>query len=222
MDMTALYLSGKLALVSTVLLLVLAAPLTYFLVYVRLPGKFLLEALVGLPLVLPPTVLGFYLLTVLGPQGPVGRFWAAMTGNGLLFTFAGIAVAVMAHSLPYTVQPLKTAFEKIDPRLLETAAVLGLSRIAIFRRVILPNALGGLVAAAVLTFAHIMGEFGVVLMVGGSIPGKTRVASIAIYEYVEALRYQEAWQLSLALLVISYFVLLIVMYLNRGSVAHGT
>ncbi|HIJ79533.1 MAG TPA: molybdate ABC transporter permease subunit [Deltaproteobacteria bacterium] len=217
MDFSPLILSLRLSMVSTVILLVLAAPLTYVLAYGRFRGKILVEALVGLPLVLPPTVLGFYLLLVLGPDGMIGGIWQAISGQPLLFTFIGIVIASMFHSLPYAVQPLRAAFEKIDPRLLETAAVLGCSPMAAFFRVVLPNARGGLVAAAVLAFAHTMGEFGVILMVGGSIPGKTRVASIAIYEYVEALRYHEAWQLSLALVVISYVVLLLVSYLNRGG-----
>lgn len=217
MDFSPLVLSLQLSLVSTVILLLLAAPLTYVLAYGRFRGKILVEALVGLPLVLPPTVLGFYLLMVLGPEGVIGSIWQAVSGQPLLFTFIGIVIASMFHSLPYAVQPLRAAFEKIDPRLLETAAVLGCSPVSAFFRVVLPNARGGLVASAVLAFAHTMGEFGVILMVGGSIPGKTRVASIAIYEYVEALRYQEAWQLSIALVIISYIVLLLVSYLNRGT-----
>ena len=217
MDLTPLFLSAKLSLISTTMLLLLAMPLAALLVFVRFPGRFLADSLVNLPLVLPPTVLGFYLLVIMGPDGPVGRAWTALTGSTMVFTFAGIVLAAMVHSLPFAVQPLKTAFEKIDRRLLEMADVLGSSPMAVFFRVILPNATGGIAASAVLAFAHTMGEFGVILMVGGSIPGRTRVASIAIYEYVEAMRYREAAILSLVLVAISYAVLLLVNTLNRNS-----
>lgn len=215
MDLTPLYLSAKLALISTVFLLTIVAPMTYWLVYSPVRGKYFIESLIGLPLVLPPTVLGFFLLIAMGPQGMIGKSWQNLTGSALVFTFTGIVIAAMAHSLPYAFQPLKTAFERIDKRLLESAYVLGCSKPAAFFKVVLPNTTGGLAAAAILAFAHTMGEFGVILMVGGSIPGETRVASIAIYEYVEALRYQEAWLLSLALVSISYIVLLAVNLLNR-------
>lgn len=217
MDHTPLLLSAKLAALSTLILLLLATPLTYCLVYSRFRGKFLVEALVGLPLVLPPTVLGFYLLMVMGPRSWLGQMWHTLFNAPLVFTFAGIVLASMVHSLPYAIQPLRTAFEKIDYRLLEAAYVLGLSPVAAFFRVVLPNAAGGLAAAAVLAFAHTMGEFGVILMIGGSIPGETKVASIAIYEYVESLRYEDAWQLSLVLLGGSYLVLLAVNLLNRST-----
>ncbi|MBU0482551.1 MAG: molybdate ABC transporter permease subunit [Proteobacteria bacterium] len=220
MDLTPLYLSAKLALISTVVLLIIAAPLTCWLVFNPVRGRFLIESLIGLPLVLPPTVLGFFLLIVMGPEGVIGRSWENLTGAPLVFTFTGIVIAAMAHSLPYAFQPLKTAFERVDRRLLESAYVLGCSKKGAFFRVVLPNTVNGLVAAAILAFAHTMGEFGVILMVGGSIPGRTRVASIAIYEYVEALRYREAWLLSLALVVISYLVLLAVNLLNRRG-EHG-
>jgi molybdate transport system permease protein len=151
----------------------------------------------------------------MGPDSLVGRTWHGLTGGPLVFTFAGIVIASMAHSLPYVVQPLKAAFERLDYRLVESAYVLGSSRSAAFFRVVLPNSVPGVIAAAILAFAHTMGEFGVILMIGGSIPGETRVASIAIYEYVETLRYREAWALSLALLVLSYLILLLVNFLNR-------
>ncbi len=221
MDYSPLMLSAKLSLVSTLLLLLIATPLAYGLSFARFRGKFLLEALVGLPLVLPPTVIGFYLLLVMGPEGFAGMSWQAVRGRPLVFSFAGIVIASMVHGLPYAMQPLKASFEKLDRRLLESAAVLGLSRLGAFFRVVLPNTTGGLVAAAVLTFAHTMGEFGVILMVGGSIPGETRVASIAIYELVETMQYREAGLLSLALLVVSYLVLLAVTYLNKKEVAHA-
>lgn len=167
-------------------------------------------------MVLPPTVIGFYLLVAMGPQGLAGKIWQSITGHPLVFSFAGIVLASMVHSLPYAMQPLKTAFEKMDRRLLDTAYVLGLSPVAAFFRVVLPNCLGGLAAAAVLAFAHTMGEFGVILMIGGSKPGRTKVASIAIYEFVETLQYNQARNLSLALLAISYCILLTVNYMNRG------
>ncbi len=217
MDLLPLFLSFKLALISTIILLVIATPTAYSLAFGQFPGKPWVEALVSLPLVMPPTVLGFYLLVLMGPHGHLGRLWEGMTGAPLAFTFAGIVVASLIYSLPFAVQPLKTAFEKIDRRLLESAYVLGCSRFKAFFKVVVPNSLNGLVVAGILTFAHTMGEFGVVLMVGGSIPGETRVASIAIYEYVESLRYGEAGTLSLALVVISYVVLLAVSYLNRGE-----
>ena len=162
-------------------------------------------------------MLGFYLLVLMGPDGPVGKVWSKFTDGPLVFTFAGITLAAMLHSLPFAVQPLKTAFQKIDPRLLEMSAVLGSSPTATFFRVILPNSLGGIAASAILAFAHTMGEFGVILMIGGSIPGKTRVASIAIYEYVETMRYREAVYMSLVLVGVSYAVLLTVNFLNARS-----
>ena len=221
MDLSPLYLSAKLAFITTAFLLLLATPVAYFLVYIPFPGKPFVEALLGLPLVMPPTVLGFYLLILMGPRGILGRIWQTLTGHSLIFTFSGILLASLIYSFPFAVQPLKMAFEKIDRRLVEAAYVLRCSPQKTFFKVILPNALNGLATSAILTFAHTMGEFGVVLMVGGSIPGKTKVASIAIYEYVESLRYREAGLLSLALLGISYLVLLVANLLTRGS-EYGT
>lgn len=220
MDLTPLYLSAKLSLVSTVILLILAMPLAALLVFVPFPGRFLVDSLVNLPLVLPPTVLGFYLLVIMGPDGSVGRLWTSLSGSPIVFTFSGIVVGAMVHSLPFAVQPLKAAYEKIDRRLLEMADVLGSSPVSTFFRVILPNATSGIAASAILAFAHTMGEFGVILMIGGSIPGRTKVASIAIYEYVEAMRYREAAILSLILVVISYAILLMVNALNKRSSQH--
>lgn len=214
MDMVPLIISAKLAVISTIFLLVLAMPLAAVLVFGKFPGRFLADSLVSLPLVLPPTVLGFYLLMLMGPNGAVGKAWSSWAGGPLVFTFTGITLAAMVHSLPFAVQPLKTAFEKIDKRLLEMASVLGASPMAIFFRVVLPNSLGGIAASAILAFAHTMGEFGVILMIGGSIPGQTKVASIAIYEYVEAMHYREAAYMSLVLVVFSYLVLVGVNLLN--------
>lgn len=220
MDYSPLLLSCKLAGISTLFLLVICTPMAYALVFVPMRGKLFIESLIGLPLVLPPTVFGFYLLLLMGEQGSFGQVFKVLFNGSLLFTFTGIAIAAMLHTVPYVVQPLKASFTRIDRRLLESAAVLGCSKIACFFRVILPNSLPGLAAAAILSFAHIMGEFGVILMVGGSIPGETRVASIAIFEYVEAMRYQEAGQLSLALLLVSYLILLAVNLLEKKN--HGS
>ena len=217
MDWTALFLSLKLALVATTILMLLTAPLACVLAYVRLPGKAFLEAFVNLPLAMPPTVVGFYLLILMGPEGQLGRLWTGMTGSPLLFTFAGIVIASVIYSIPFALQPMRAAFEKIDPRLIDSARVLGLAPPAIFIRVILPNSLNGIAASAILVFLHTLGAFGVILMVGGSIPGQTRVASIAIYEAVETLQYGSAAMMSLALLPICYVFLLIVHRLTRSS-----
>ncbi len=217
MDYTPLLLSLKLAGVTTVFLLILAAPIAYILVFYPMRGISFIESLVGLPLVLPPTVFGFFLLMVMGPAGVMGRLHQTALGRPLIFTFGGIVVASMLHGIPYAVQPLKSTFSKLDPRLLESAAVLGCSKASCFFRVVLPNSLPGIASAAILCFAHTMGEFGVILMIGGSIPGETQVASIAIFEYVEAMRYRDAWQLSIALLIVSYLILLAVNLLERKS-----
>jgi len=216
MDYLSLFVSFKLAVVTTVLLIVLAAPLAYFLAYARFPGKSLLEAVLNLPLVLPPTVLGFYLLVIMGPRGWGGRMWETAGFGPLLFTFTGIVVASLLYSIPFAIQPMKAAFEKIDRRLLENAYVLGLTRTKTFVRVIVPNSIGGIAAAAILVFLHSLGAFGVLLMVGGSIPGETKVASIAIYEAVETMKYGEAALMSLCFIPISYGFLLLMNKLNRG------
>ena len=216
-----LYLSGKLALMTTIILVVLAAPLAYFLTYSRFIGKSLLEALVNLPLVLPPTVLGFHLLVAMGPKGFLGRAWEWFTQASLVFSFSGILFAALICSLPFALQPMKAAFSKIDRRLIESAYVLGLSPVSTFLRVVLPNSISGIAASAILVFIHTIGEFGVILMVGGSIPGKTKVASIAIYEAVEALRYRDAGIMSLTLLPVCYIVLILVNLLSEKK-TNGT
>jgi molybdate transport system permease protein len=220
MDLVALYLSIKLAAVSTIVLVIIAAPLSYSIVFHHIPGKSFLEALINLPIVLPPTVLGFYLLVVMGPKGSIGSVWEATFGFPLLFTFTGIVMASLVYSLPFAVAPMKTAFTRIDPRLVENAKVLGLPPASIFFRVILPNSLAGVAASAILVFLHTIGEFGVILMVGGSIPGRTKVASIAIYEAVEALRYKDAWMMSITLIPVCYVFLLLVNRLTP-EVSHG-
>ncbi len=215
MDYLALYVTLKLALVTTIFLMILAAPIAYILAYYRFPGKSLLEALAYLPMALPPTVIGFYLIIIMGPKGFAGRAWETLTGGSLLFTFMGITIASIIYSIPFAVQPMKAAFQKVDRRLLENAYILGLSKRAAFLKVIIPNSVNGIAASAVLVFLHSIGAFGVLLMVGGSIPGVTKVASIAIYEAVETMNYQVAGLLSLSLVPISYAFLLLINKLNK-------
>jgi len=217
MDYLALFVTLKLAMVTTVVLMVLAAPVAYFLAYSKFPGKSFLEALIYLPMALPPTVIGFYLIIMMGPKGWIGRMWEMLTGGSLLFTFLGITIASIIYSIPFAVQPMKAAFSKIDRRLLENAYILGLSKRAAFIRVIIPNSLGGIAAAAVLVFLHSIGAFGVLLMVGGSIPGETKVASIAIYEAVEMMNYSAAAMIALSFIPISYAFLLLINKLNEES-----
>ncbi len=221
MDYLSLYVTLKLAAATTAVLLILATPVAYALAYWRFPGKSLFEALIYLPMALPPTVMGFYLILAMGPRGFIGRAWGSLTGESLLFTFLGITAASVVYSIPFAIQPMKAAFQKIDPRLIENASVLGLSRTAAFFRVILPNSTVGIIAAAVLVFLHSIGAFGVLIMVGGSVPGVTKVASIAIYEAVEAMDYRTAGLLSLCFLPISYAFLLLVNRLS-GENRHGS
>ena len=216
MDWTALFLSLKLALVATTILMIVTAPLACLMAYSRLPGKAFLEAFINLPLAMPPTVVGFYLLIMMGPEGWLGGLWTGATGSPLLFTFTGIVIASIIYSIPFALQPMRAAFEKIDPRLIESARILGLSPLALFTRVIIPNSLNGIAASAILVFLHTLGAFGVILMVGGSVPGQTRVASVAIYEAVETLQYGNAAMMSLALLPICYIFLLVVHRLTRS------
>ncbi len=216
MELLPLYLSAKLAVMVTIILIVVSAPLSYLLVCAKWPGRSFVEALINLPIALPPTVIGFYLLYVMGPRGFLGAMWENVFGSGILFTFSGIVIASVVYSLPFAIQPMKAAFEKIDYRLRENAYVLGLSPAATFFRVIIPNSLNGIAASSILVFLHSMGAFGVILMVGGSIPGETRVASIAIYEAVESMNYERAWLLSFAFVPISYIFLLLVNKLTRN------
>lgn len=217
MDYSALYLTLKLALLTTTLLVVLGAPVAYFFTFRQFPGKPLIEALLYLPIALPPTVIGFYLVMVMGPKGFLGSFWNTLVGTPLLFTFAGITIAAILYSLPFAIQPMKASFQKIDRRLLENAAVLGLSPTSAFFRVVIPNSTNGIIAAAILVFLHSIGAFGVILMVGGSIPGVTKVASIAIYEAVEMMNYRAAGLMALSFIPVSYLFLLLVNKLNEDS-----
>lgn len=211
----ALLLSLRLALTTSVLLLLIALPLAYWLAFTVWRGKFLLESVVALPLVLPPTVLGFYALVALGPRGVLGRFWQSMFGHALAFTFTGLVLASVVYSFPFAVQPLVTSFESLDRRLLDASATLGAGRVQSFFRIILPLAWPGVLTAVVLSFAHTLGEFGVVLMVGGNLAGITRTVSIDIYDKVQALDYAGANQTALFLLVISFLVLSVVYGMNR-------
>jgi molybdate transport system permease protein len=213
--MEALWLSVRLAGCVAAILLMVGTPLAYWLAQTKWRGKFLVESVVALPLVLPPTVLGFYLLLAMGANGPLGKLWMAWFGHTLAFTFVGLVVASVLYSLPFAVQPLAVAFESVDARLLDAAAVLGAGRWRIFREIILPLSIRGVVTAAVLSFAHTLGEFGVVLMVGGNIPGITRTVSIDIYDHVQSLDYGAANRMAVALLLISFAVLSSIYAVNR-------
>jgi len=213
--MSSLALSFELAGCVSAILLLIGTPIAYWLAYSNWRGKFLLESVVALPLVLPPTVLGFYALLAMGPHGPLGRLWMAVFGHGLAFTFTGLVLASVVYSFPFAVQPLIASFEAVDRKLLDASAVLGAGRWRTFRRIILPLSLPGVITALVLSFAHTLGEFGVVLMVGGNLPGVTRTVSIDIYDRVQSLEYGEANRLALLLLAIAFSVLCIVYAVNR-------
>lgn len=214
-DLGALTLTLKLAGLVTVLLMAVGTPLAWWLAHTPRRIKPVVEAVTALPLVLPPTVLGFYVLLLFSPTAPLGRGWVALTGNTLTFSFTGLVIASMLYSLPFAVQPLQAAFESVGRAPLEAAAMLGASPRDAFVTVASPMALRGYLTAMVLTFAHTIGEFGVVLMVGGGIPGKTRVVSIAIYEHVETIEYTAAHELSAVMLVFAFAVLLSVYAMNR-------
>jgi len=215
MDWQAIALSLRLAAATTAILLAVGIPLAYWIVYSRRRWKFLVEAIVALPLVLPPTVLGFYILLAIGPRGPIGAVYARLTGGLLPFSFAGLLLASVLYSLPFTVQPMAAAFGAVDRKLIEASWCLGVSRAATFRRVVMPLARAGIATGAILSFAHTIGEFGVVLMVGGNIAGVTRTVSISIYDQVQALDYTAAWHTSALLLGFSFAVLALVYALQR-------
>jgi molybdate transport system permease protein len=214
-DWVAVGVSLRLAAATTAVLLVIGTPLAWWLARSRRPWRPLVEAIVALPLVLPPTVLGFYLLLAMGPEGPLGALWEGATGNRLVFSFEALLVASVIASLPFAVQPLSVAFAGVDRSLLEVSWTLGRSGPATFFRVVAPLSLSGFLTAVVLSFAHTIGEFGVVLMVGGNIAGETRTVSIAIYDQVQALDYAGAAATALPLLLIS-FVVLALTYGVRG------
>lgn len=214
-DFNALIITLKLAGITTLILLLLGTPLAWWIARTRWRFKFILEAVVALPLVLPPTVLGFYLLVTLGPHGPVGGLMQALGGQSLAFTFTGLVIGSVFYSMPFVVQPLQDAFTAIGNRPLEVAATLRASPLDRFFTVAVPLARSGFLTAAVLGFAHTIGEFGVVLMIGGNIPGETQVLSIAIYDHVEALEYTHAHWLSGGLLLLSFVLLMTVYALNH-------
>jgi len=216
MDWQSIVLSVQLAALTTAVLLVVGVPLAAWLAFSRRRWTGVIEAVVALPLILPPTVLGFYLLVTMGAQSPIGRWWIDTTGSPLAFSFTGLLVASILYSLPFAVQPLLASFAGVDRRLLEASAVLGRRWPTTLARVVLPSSRAGLATAAVLTFAHTIGEFGVVLMVGGNIPGVTRTVSIDIYDDVQAFDYASAGRTSLALLLFS-LVVLVAVYSLRGQ-----
>jgi molybdate transport system permease protein len=217
MNWEAIMLTLKLAGLTAVILMAVGTPIAYWLTYSRWRWKFLVESVVALPLVLPPTVLGFYVLVAIGPRSPLGQGYQALVGHPLAFTFEGLLLASVLYSLPFAVQPFTAAFGTVDPKLVEASWTLGVSRPATFFRVTLPLSVAGVVTGIVLSFAHTMGEFGVVLMVGGNIPGATRTVSIDIYDEVQALNYAGAAQTALALLVFSFFILSVVYAVNRKA-----
>lgn len=213
--MNSLSLSLELAGCVAAILLVIGMPVAYGLAFSNWRGKFLLESVVALPLVLPPTVLGFYALLAMGPRGPLGKLWMALFGRGLAFTFTGLVLASVVYSFPFAVQPLMVSFEGIDRKLLDASALLGAGKWRTFLCIILPLSLPGAVTALVLSFAHTLGEFGVVLMVGGNLAGVTRTVSIDIYDRVQTLEYGDANRLALLLLAIAFAVLCLVYAVNR-------
>ena len=214
-DLSPLWVTLQLAAVTTVILLMLGTPLAWWLSQTRSRMKPVIEAITALPLVLPPTVLGFYLLIIMSPRSPIGAFWLDVTGSTLTFSFVGLVIASVLYSLPFAVQPLQAAFEALGRAPFEVAATLRAGPFDRFRTIAVPMAGRGFLTAAVLSFAHTVGEFGVVLMVGGNIPGRTKVISIAIYERVETINYADAHILSAIMLVFSFAVLLFVYVLNR-------
>jgi len=219
-DLSSLWLTARLALVTTVVLLLIGTPLAWWLAQTRSRFKPVIEALIALPLVLPPTVLGFYLLIAMSPDAPFGGFWLQATGDTLSFSFTGLVIGSVIYSFPFMIQPLQNAFEGPVQKAMHTAASLRASKLDAFFTVAIPMSARGFVTAIVLSFAHTLGEFGVVLMVGGNIPDRTRVAAIEIYENVETLDYASAHSLSLILLVISFLTLFCVFLFNKRFPAH--
>jgi molybdate transport system permease protein len=215
MDWSAIGLSIRLAAVVCLILLAIGLPLAYWLAFSRWRWKFLVEAVVALPLVLPPTVLGFYVLVAIGSRSPLGRLWESWTGHGLAFTFDGLVLASILYSLPFAVQPIAAAFSQVDVSLIEASSTLGASAWRTCRRVIMPLSAGGIITGVVLSFAHTLGEFGVVLMVGGNLPGITRTVSIAIYDQVQGFQYADANATALVLLIFSFVVLAAVYAITR-------
>ena len=215
LDISAIIVTIKLASLSTAILILIGTPLAWWLSQTRIKFKVIIEAFIALPLILPPTVLGFYLLLTLGPNGPIGKFLESLGGSSIAFTFSGLVVGSVIYSLPFVVQPLQNSFNSVGKQSMEVAATLGASKIDRFFTVAIPLARSGFITAAVLGFAHTIGEFGVVLMIGGNIPGETGVLSIAIYDHVETMEYGKAHWLSAGLLIISFLMLVFVYIFNR-------
>jgi molybdate transport system permease protein len=220
-DWQVFSLTLRLAVTVSIILLVLGLPIAYWIAFTRHRWKFLVEAVVALPIVLPPTVLGFYVLVALGPHSPLGRLWISLTGHTLAFTFTGLVIGSILYSLPFAVQPFATSFAAVDRRLIAASATLGASPLRSFFRIILPLSFPGVITGAALSFAHTMGEFGVVLMVGGNIPGITRTVSIDIYDRVQVSDYAGANQTALLLLLVCFALLTLVYSLNRMIWAPG-
>ena len=214
-DLSALLVTIKLASITTVILVLVGTPIAWWLSQTRFKFKAVIEAIIALPLILPPTVLGFYLLMTLGTNGPIGNFLESIGGSSIAFTFTGLVVGSVIYSLPFVVQPLQNSFGSIGKQPMEVAATLGASKLDRFFTVAVPLARSGFITASVLGFAHTVGEFGVVLMIGGNIPGETGVLSIAIYDHVEAMEYGQAHVLAGGLLVLSFVMLLVVYIFNR-------
>jgi molybdate transport system permease protein len=210
-----------LAVIVSLILLGIGLPIAYWIAFSQRRWKFLVEAIVALPIVLPPTVLGFYVLVALGPHSPLGRWWISLTGHTLAFTFEGLVIGSIIYSLPFAVQPFAASFSSVDRKLISASATLGASSLKTFFRVIVPLSVPGLITGAALSFAHTMGEFGVVLMVGGNIPGVTRTVSLDIYDRVQASDYTGANQTALLLLIFSFVILLLVYGSNRRPWAVG-
>lgn len=215
MNWTAIWVTVKLASLTATALLLIGLPIAYWVSFSRWRWKFIVESVVALPLVLPPTVLGFYILVAIGPHSPVGRFYYDIVGHPLPFTFEGLLLGSILYSLPFAVQPFAAAFEQVDRKLIEASWTLGVSRLRTFFKLVLPLSKAGILTGMVLSFAHTLGEFGVVLMVGGNIEGTTRTVSIDIYDEVQALNYAGAAKTALLLLAASYGVLLLVYAINR-------
>lgn len=214
-DWQTFRLTVELAVTVSLVLLLLGLPIAYWIAFSRWRWKFLVEAVVALPIVLPPTVLGFYVLVALGPHSPLGRWWIFLTGHTLAFTFTGLVVGSILYSLPFAVQPFSASFSAVDRKLMAASATLGASPLRTFFRVVAPLSVHGLIAGIALSFAHTMGEFGVVLMVGGNIPGVTRTVSIDIYDRVQAADYAGANNTALILLILCFAILTLVYGLNR-------
>ena len=217
-DISAIFITLKLALITCFFLAIIGTPLAYYLAFVSKRSKSVLEAIVTLPLVLPPTVIGFYLIIFFSPETSLGRFFIMLTGEQLIFSFYGLVLASVIYSLPFWVQPLQSSFEKIGKDTVRTAYTLGASPLDTFKNIIVPLSKRGFLTSFIISFAHTMGEFGIVLMVGGGIHGKTKVIAISIYDHVEQLSFGKAHFLAAGMLILSFIILLVLFYSNRTRV----